>query len=222
MRDVQKFYLLADLNLHSVLATLKARRPVFHSEADFQHALAWEIQQQDPSAGVRLEKRITGLGTRVHLNLLIQSASGEVAIELKYKTRAAKITHTGEQYELLNQSAQDIGRHDFIKGIGRLERYVQNHPAAKGYAVPLSNDRTYWSKTRKLDPVDSAFRLHEGRILEGNITWGIKASDGTKRNRTEPLALTGKYPMTWHDYSKCGEGHCNLFRYAVVHVPSDY
>ena len=176
----------------------------------------------DPTAisecGVRLEKRITGLGTRVHLDLLIQFSSVEFAIELKYKTRATKITHANEQYELLNQSAQDIGRHDFIKDIGRLERYVQSHPAAKGYAVLLSNDRTYWSETKKPDPVDSAFRLHEGRVLEGNITWGVNASDGTKRNRTEPLALKGKYAMTWHDYSKLGEGHGNLFRCVVINV----
>ena len=179
------------------------------------------IQQHYPSADIRLEKRISGLGARVHLDLLIQSSSGEFAIELKYKTRATKITHADEQYELLNQSAQDIGRHDFIKDIGRLERYVQSHPAAKGYAVLLGNDRTYWSMARKLDPVDSAFRLHEGRILEGSVTWGIKASPGTMHKRKEPLALKGKYAMTWHDYSKHGEGHCNLFRYAVINVPSD-
>lgn len=31
------------------LGRLAARRPVFHSEADFQHALAWQLQLDHPT-----------------------------------------------------------------------------------------------------------------------------------------------------------------------------
>jgi hypothetical protein len=38
---------------------LRQHRPVFHSEADFQHALAWTAHQSNPSLRVRLETRTT-------------------------------------------------------------------------------------------------------------------------------------------------------------------
>src|SRR2546422_1306182 len=122
--------LLPVLDLREILAGLAAQRPVFHSEADFQHALAWKLHQHDPAANVRLEKRISSFAKRIHLDLLFQSLSCELAIELKYKTRAAKFDHVDEHYDLLNQSAQDIGRHDFIKDIARLEDDVAAHPEA--------------------------------------------------------------------------------------------
>ena len=43
------------MQLFQQMETLKHRRPIFHSEADFQFALAWEIQSAYPRAQVRLE-----------------------------------------------------------------------------------------------------------------------------------------------------------------------
>ncbi len=45
------------LDIHGALGRLSAVRPIFHSEADFQHALAWTIQLQHPDATIRLEIR---------------------------------------------------------------------------------------------------------------------------------------------------------------------
>lgn len=44
------------IDIEQVLKELAKKRPVFHSEADFQHALAWEIQITYPDANIRLEK----------------------------------------------------------------------------------------------------------------------------------------------------------------------
>jgi len=63
-----------------ILAKLALRRPVFHSEADFQHAIAWELQLADPKAHIRLEKQVAAEGSRVHLDLLVQSGTEELAI----------------------------------------------------------------------------------------------------------------------------------------------
>lgn len=41
--------------LDEVLGRLARLRPVFHSEADFQQAFAWEARVLDPSLRVRLE-----------------------------------------------------------------------------------------------------------------------------------------------------------------------
>lgn len=206
------------VDVHAVLAKLATKRPVFHSEADFQHALAWEIHEQNQGADVRLEKRILTGNSRVHLDLLFQSEINEVAIELKYKTRAIKLQIADENFDLLNQSAQDIGRHDFIKDICRLERYVNEKPRAVGYAILLTNDHLYWNNPRKENPVDLAFRLDQGRVLEGRVAWNDEASAGTKLKREEPIDLTGKYTISWCDYFNHGEGKYTQFRYTVVKI----
>ena len=212
--------LMPTQRIHNVLALLAERRPVFHSEADFQHALAWQMHLSSPDADIRLEKQVATGGTRVHLDLLLQSAAGQVAIELKYKTRSAKLSHANEDFFLRNQSAQDIGRHDFLKDIQRLEKYVEEHPRAEGFAILLTNDRSYWMESKKKDSVDSEFRVHEGRVLRGGATWGVKASAGTKHKREEPINLKGSYKVQWVKYFSFGLGIADEFRYALLRVPS--
>ncbi len=43
------------VSIEALLATLAGSRKVFHSEADFQHALAWQIHEAMPDSQVRLE-----------------------------------------------------------------------------------------------------------------------------------------------------------------------
>jgi hypothetical protein len=50
-----------DLSVSAVLTALAKQRPIFHSEADFQHAIAWEIHKHLPRASVRLERPIASL-----------------------------------------------------------------------------------------------------------------------------------------------------------------
>jgi hypothetical protein len=38
-----------------ILSRLAKKRPIFHSEADFQHALAWEVRGMHADADIRLE-----------------------------------------------------------------------------------------------------------------------------------------------------------------------
>ena len=44
-----------DLDIPHLLTDLAARRPVFHSEADLQHELAWHLRDVHPDLQVRLE-----------------------------------------------------------------------------------------------------------------------------------------------------------------------
>ena len=50
-----------DLSVSAVLTALAKQRPIFHSEADFQHAIAWEMHKHLPRASVRLERPIASL-----------------------------------------------------------------------------------------------------------------------------------------------------------------
>jgi hypothetical protein len=207
--------------IQAVLARLASKRPIFHSEADFQHALAWQLQLENPDAHIRLEKQVAAKGSRVHLDLLFLFNGDELAIELKYKTRIGTLVHAGEEFALRNQSAQDVVRHDFIKDIERLEGYVQSRSGSVGFAVLLTNDRTYWTESKKSDSVDSEFRVHEGRVLQGGAAWGAKASPGTKHKREDPITLQGTYKMQWTDYSSLGSAANEQFRYLLLRVPGD-
>jgi hypothetical protein len=60
------------LSLEDILEAMRdlsTQRPIFHSEADFQHALAWYFHQQFPDAHIRLEYPLLANGKRIHLDL---------------------------------------------------------------------------------------------------------------------------------------------------------
>ncbi len=72
------------IDLPTLLADLSTHRPVFHSEADFQHALAWHLHKVFPEADVRLEcQPVAG----IHLDIWLRTNHGWLAIELKHATR---------------------------------------------------------------------------------------------------------------------------------------
>lgn len=204
------------MRMHEQLTSLAKRRPIFHSEADFQHALAWEFQLSSQTASIRLEQQIAAQGGRVHLDLLVKDRSTHVAVELKYKTKKASITWGEEQFQLRNQAAQDLGRYDFLKDIARIERYVETHAGAEGYVVLLTNDPTYWKQSKKAHSIDAAFRIHEGRPITGELTWGSEASKGTMKARESAIKIRASYESAWHDFSLIEQ---ELFRYIEVHIP---
>jgi hypothetical protein len=204
------------MRMHELLNALSTRRPVFHSEADFQHALAWEIQLASKSASIRLEQQIATHGSRVHLDLLVRDQSRHIAVELKYKTKKATIACGEEPFQLRNQSAQDVGRYDFLKDITRIERYVATHPGSEGYVVLLTNDQSYWQESKKANAVDTAFRIHEGRKVSGELAWGSGASEGTMRSRENAIQINGSYCLNWRDFSVVEQ---QLFRYVLIHTP---
>src|SRR4051812_9078581 len=102
------------------MASLADRRPLFHSEADFQHALAWELQLQDPAARIRLERRMSTT-PRVELDLILESGGSALAVELKYPRAGLKIQVDDEDYDL-RLGAADVDSYGAVKDIWRLER----------------------------------------------------------------------------------------------------
>jgi hypothetical protein len=115
-------------DLLNVMIALAVGRPVFHSEADFQHAFAWELQRAHPDARIRLETRpVRG----EHLDVLFTDSDRRVAIELKYLTAGWAGRLVGESFELLSQGAQDIRAYDCVKDIVRVERYPRQPPQTR-------------------------------------------------------------------------------------------
>lgn len=206
------------LSINEILTSLAKQRPVFHSEADFQHALAWEIHQRCPDASIRLERPISSGKGQLHIDLVVVIPEMCLALELKYKTRPLSCRLGDEQFNLTSHGAEDCGRYDFIKDIERLEHVVANEKNAMGMAVLLTNEHLYWTEPSRGIIFDKDFRLHENRVLRGNLCWDERAGKGTTHAREMPLCLTGSYPLRWEDYSRVGGGSGQVFRYLAVNV----
>ena len=203
-------------NLLEVINRLSSLRPIFNMEADFQFALAWEIQKKFPDWSIRFEKKPPNLKDRIFVDLWIEGDE-TCAIELKYKTRRFDIDVKGESFNLLNQGAQDLGRYDFLKDVERLENIVSAHDNVKGYAIILTNDSSYWKSTAT-ETIDTKFRIHDGRVLNGELDWHPETSSGTMRGREKPIKLTGTYKLNWKDYSQVSGTSYGKFRYLFLEI----
>lgn len=206
---------MAELDIHGVMAELAERRPIFHSEADFQFALAWRIAAVTQDGEVRLEKPFRRDDKTRYLDIWLPAS--RIPIELKYCTRDLGVEHAGEAFALKNQSAHDLRRHDFVADLARLEGLVsQDSASTRGYAVFLTNDPLYW-KCGRPGTIDEAFRLHEGRILRGVPTWAKHTGKSTKQGRSDLLRLRGSYKLRWKPYRSL-TGEYGEFRYLAVRV----
>jgi hypothetical protein len=209
------------IDLDNVLKTLRDERPVFHSEADFQHALAWLIHTQHPTYSLRLEHPLSP-DQPEHLDIVAFDKHYKLAIELKYKTSPLFAPVREELFYLKNHSAQDQGRYDFLKDIQKLEQFVSGNTNAIGYAILLTNDSSYWNRPRNASTTDANFRIHGGRVIEGTLSWRNTASEGTTKNRKEDVAIRGKYVLNWKEYHEIEVGQyvrgSRKFRYLSVKV----
>ena len=203
------------LDIPSLMLTLSKERPIFHSEADFQHALAWQLHKAMPNDEIRLEFK-PFQNERMYLDIWLPAVG--VAIELKYLTKRLEQCSKQESFALLDQGAQDIRRYDFLRDVQRLERVVADFELAKvGYAILLTNDPLYW-KPPSRPTIDEDFRLHEGREIADDMAWSPKAAEGTTSGREEPICLKGSYDCVWRDYFSFGEATNQQFRYLMIEV----
>ena len=206
------------LDMDGLMGTLADTRKVFHSEADFQHALAWHIHQAMPDSQVRLEVDVMQVEQQRRFLDIWLPLEG-IAIELKYKTRRLELEQDDESFVLRDQSAQDQGRYDFLRDIQRLELMRSKLEQCRaGYAVLLTNDSSYWKVPTQRDTVDTDFRVHQGRAISGELAWAAHASPGTMNNRTSPIQIQGSYRLRWQEYSNFVEKSQGRFRYLAVSV----
>ena len=107
-------------NIQEILKISLKDRNVFHSEADFQHHLAWCIHTELQDSKLRLEYPLSknNSNRREYCDIVLKSPHN-IGIELKYKTKLLTANVKNEYFELKNQGAQDIGRYDFLKDVQR-------------------------------------------------------------------------------------------------------
>ncbi len=201
------------LDVHRLMKSLSDRRPIFHSEADFQHEFAWEIRSAMPQSKVRLEYPIDPEAKKaVHLDIWLPIE--QVAIELKYYTREFAAEWYDEVFLLRNHGAHPPKRFDFVNDIQRLEQCN----CKKGFAILLTNEPLYWLAPPRSGTIDAAFRVHESKELTGSMSWQGTPAAGTKGNRESNITLSGLYTMQWRDYWAFPGKRFGQFRYLAVPV----
>jgi hypothetical protein len=207
------------LDMDDIMRRLAAERPLFHSEADFQHALAWKVHEIIPHAQIRLEVSSGRFDKRERIDILVRIGSQACAIELKYKKRKLDYAWAGEKFALANDGAQDIGRYDFIKDVARLEQFISWEDNVAGHAILLTNDDLYWRESVR-GISSAAFFLHEGRMIDRSATlsWHESTGEGTKKERTDSFKLRANRTMLWANYSTLPNVANGVFRYLNLKI----
>jgi len=200
--------------IHEILKELSKERPIFHNEKDFQFALGWKIQKEYPDIKVRYEKRFEIEPKEIYVDLCLDTGTQIIPIELKYKT--IKVKGKEENFVTKNQGAQGQARYDYVNDISRIEEILQIDSQNYGVALMLTNDSSYWRAGRK-GTDDEQFKIHEDKVLSGNLDWKKEASNGTKGGRIEEIKLRGSYAIEWKEYSDL-EVENGKFRYLLTEV----
>lgn len=211
------------LNIDNLMLSLTTNRCVFHSEADFQHALAWEIHNQYSNCIVRLEynPNIVRVNDSIHIDIFVKDRKEKYAIELKYKTKLGRYFVNNEQYNVKSHSAHDCARYDFMKDIMRLEKLkeIDNY---KGYAIFLTNEKLYWNNKKvRQNTIDSAFRFHDGVLIDGIMRWKKGTNPNTMMDREKAIKISNQYKIVWKDYSDITNMITNendKFRYVCIKI----
>jgi hypothetical protein len=198
---------------------LARTRPIFHSEADFQQAFAWECHRLRPHLGVRLERRLAA-DSNERLDVMLLDGGSKIAIELKYPVATLDVAIGDEPFLLRAQGAEDRMRFNYVWDIVRLERVVSAGTADLGAAVLLTNVPQLWrgSRPARRIPADLQFRLHEGRELAGRLGWSGEAVWWRREKLPEFVDLLGRYPLRWMDYSTLDGSGNGAFRWTAVFV----
>jgi hypothetical protein len=187
------------------MKSLSQKRAIFHSEADFQFALAWAIQSLYINAKIILE----------YSPSYDQSKSIDIVASIdKYKTKK----FSTNEFKVKNHGAQDIGKYDCIKDVCRIEDFSNNISDFKiGYVIFLTNDQSYWNEPKFKNVGYAAFSVHDGAVKSGTMKWGENMSSGSTKGRTDELILKNEYIIKWSEYSDF-KGKYGAFKYALIEV----
>lgn len=157
-------------------------------------------------------------GRLAFYDIVLEEENQYFVIELKYKTKSADIFYKNKKYSLKNQSAQDLGRFDFLKDISRIEQWNQFNPNrtfAGGVAVILTNDSSYWKKTGENCNYEAFALKDETTIVAGKKQWSSKNLNYVGHDRKNGLNLLNDYDIKWVNYYKDEK---NEFRYLLEEI----
>lgn len=192
---------MSDVDLHEILKELSIERPIFHSEADFQFALAWKIKERVCPEKIIIEYPVNIENKRIYIDIYFKKDNKEYFLELKYKTKKFEVYCNEMNYILKDQKACDLGRYDFIKDISRLERIICGQQNKFGYVIFLSNDEKYLQGTKETNQ-DFSFNIENNiTITHGEKSWSEEKNIKNLGSRRNSLDINNDYCVKWKDYS---------------------
>lgn len=193
------------------MATLGERRPVFHSEADFQFALS-QVMADAGVQRIRLERRVRVDGREVmQLDITGYLDGASFVLELKYPKDAfvGIVSHDGhpEDFQL---SVGEPGLVYVWKDVERIETLIGSKTFDAGAVVLLTNFKLWQAKSRPNQLSD--FVLFEDRTVPADSTLELPmgttwAPDGIR------IKLESPYRCHWQDYSSIDR---TAFKYLVL------
>ena len=156
------------------MSRVAAVRPLFHSEADFQHELAMELRRSGHQ--VRLEVpysiAINGAQVGVQLDILViePKTQQRTAIELKYVTARKTVVHAGETFNLCQNWGTNLSRFDCWADFQRVGGLIAAGQADCGFAVFLTNAEDAWLIDASTTGIMAQkFSIHDNRNVAAGV-----------------------------------------------------
>jgi hypothetical protein len=200
--------------LDQTIKMLGLKKTIFHSEAEFQFKLAWEIKETNQNIEVLFEYpaiNIKGNHRRTPMIDLVFKQDGNIfPVEVKY----AKGDLEFGEYKLANKPTDESI--DVIKDIRRIEDFVSAYDNCDhGYVIVLSNHKK-WFDSKKPDSKVFSNRSHLTDDSNNALTGIIDYKTGIDENVVE---IKGKYPTKWSDYTVLDINHKNnTFKYLIFEI----
>lgn len=211
--------------LNKVIKSLSLRRPVFHSEADFQHELAIELANNNYQVRLEVPREITINGTlvRAEIDLLIHKENFMTAIELKYVKTKSTIEHCGEVFQLKETWLSNLSRFDCFADCQRIEAFVDASYANVGYSIFLTNKADAWEKDiSNKNNLAKFFTIHHDRNIDANVPIDWYPNQPTKKSVSarrlspySPIILKRQRTIEWNEYSIFESVH-QKFKYLIL------
>lgn len=216
------------MNTHQItdiLSQVGTSRPVFHSEADFQHELA--LRMSLCGFRVRLEVpfsiQVNGVMVAAQLDMLVFGPEQRrTAIELKYVTAKKAVEHAGETFTLKQNWGTNLSRFDCWADFQRVGGLVAAQHADKGFAIFLTNVADAWNvDVGETVNLGRQFSVHQDRNVTANtmLDWvGNPPTDTVGRKRMppySPVTVPQQTSCCWRDFSDL-QGSNGRFRFLLL------
>lgn len=227
--------LMTRAELCVAMDALAVRRPIFHSEADFQFELAWNLAE----AGSRYRAEVPHDlgGDVIYLDLSTKSGAPGVGIELKYLKslpNAAGVAGKDryeETFNVKNNSSTNLARYDIWSDYSRLSQLVHKGALRKGYVIVLTNDSNLWAPPGEI--MGRNFPLQDGSPVTTPMDWHWNGHTEEEKRRTvggagrmTPITLPIlPKELKWEEYTKQFNdpspliGVLGHFRYLIIETP---
>jgi len=216
-------------HLRKALKKLSKRRPIFHSEADFQHELAIELTKEGWACRLEVptEINLKGESVKVAIDLVTRSEkeASSAAIELKYISSKIEAERGGEKFTLAQNWGVNLSRFDCLADWQRVASIVEQGLFQKGFVVFMTNCEDAWVRDLskvKNPPMAKEMSIHEGReFTKGEeLDWssGVKDNSVTKKRLYPyaPIVCPKSVNCSWSDYSQVIDGKNGRFRYLML------